>query len=214
MCRLASALGLCCFMLSAVRADGPPARLEGLSLGKVPEAVYAQVPNLPAGKGILVMAVAPGSAAANAGLKQYDVLVSLGGRSVDQVEPLTLSASTNQVPIILFRSGREMTLRIAPARLLHVAEPNGAKAMLKPGGLPAVAIEAKPLPGDRLTVTFTFFAIGSSKLERVNCSGSVDEIKKHVKDLGRQQQMPQQVKDLADVALERLRVLNTPSKKE
>jgi len=214
MCRLASAVGLCFCLLSAVRADDATARLEGVSLGKVPGAVYAQVPTLPAGKGILVMAVAPGSAAARAGLKQYDVLVSLDGRSLDRVEALTLSTSTNQVPIVLFRSGREMTLRVASAHLLHVAEPTGPKAMLKPGGLPAVAVEAKPLPGDRLTVTFTYFAIGSSKLERVNCSGSVDEIKKHVKDLGRQKQMPQQVKDLADVALERLRVLNTPSKKE
>jgi hypothetical protein len=223
MCRILAAFGLCLCLLSAVSAGDPPAfgtvraPLEGVKVGKVPAALYAHVPKLPAGKGILVLEVASGSSAAQAGLKQYDVLLAFGDKrleSIDSGSGVTLPVSTKTVPVVLFRAGREMTLRIAPVRLIQVTDSSGPISMLKPGGFPTVDVEAKPLQGNRLTVTFTFFPTGSSKLEHVNCSGSVDEIKKRVKDLGQQKRMPQQVQDLADVVLERLRILNDPSAKK
>jgi hypothetical protein len=222
MCRILPVLGLSLCLLPAVHGGDPPALaavpLEDVKVGKVPAAVYAQVPKLPFGKGILVLEVAPGSSAVKAGLRQYDVLLAFGERTLESIDSvgtgLTLPVSTKTVPVVLFRAGREMTLRIAPVRLVQVTDPDGPTAMIKPGGPPTVDVEAKPLQGNRLTVTFTYFANGSSKLERVNCSGSVDEIKKRVKDLGQQKRMPQQVQDLADVVLERLRVLNAPAKKD
>jgi hypothetical protein len=204
---------------TAARADEATIAvlLEGAKLGAVPEVLYAQVPDLPAGQGILVLEVAPGSVAAKAGLKQYDVLLSLDTEPLRGHESLQIEitvAPTKKTPVVLFRAGREMTLHVAPARPVQRVDPATPKAMLKAGGPPAVAVEAKPLRGDRLTVTFTYFAHGSSKLEHVKCSGSVDEIKKRVKDLGQQKRMPQHVQDLADVALERLRVLNAPAAKK
>jgi hypothetical protein len=223
MTRIVVALGLFCFSLPAVGMAEPPssgtaqAQLDGVKVGKVPPAVYAQLPKLPEGKGILLLEVAPGSFAAQAGLKQYDVLLTLGHKALKSSDTVstcvTLPLSTKSVPVVLFRAGREITLHIAPVRLLEVSDPGAPKAMLKPGGPPTVSVDAKPLQGNQLKVTFTFFANGS-KLERVNCSGSVDEIKKQVKDLGQQKRIPQQVEDLADVVLERLRVLNSQPKKE
>src|SRR5438552_15762381 len=49
----------------------------GLKLAKVPEAVYAQVPQLPKNQGILVEAVRPNSPAWRGGLRPFDVIVSV-----------------------------------------------------------------------------------------------------------------------------------------
>ncbi len=61
-----------------------------------------------------------------------------------------------------------------------------------------------------MSVTFKYYASGGSKLEQVQCTGSLDEIKKQVNDRG----MPPRVQDLADVAIERLRVLNSSTQKK
>src|SRR5437879_1866212 len=128
MLRILPAVGLFFCLLPAMRAADPPAsgivqaQLEGVKVGKVPEALYAQVPGLPAGKGVLVLQVAPGSFAAQAGLKQYDVVLALGDKTIRSVDVvgtgITLPLSTKNVPVVLFRAGREMTLRVAPVRLL------------------------------------------------------------------------------------------------
>src|SRR5947209_6972352 len=124
MCRSLLALGLWLCLLSATHADDPAtaaaSSLEGAKLGKVPEAVYAQVPSLPAGKGVLVLEVTPGSAAAKAGLKQYDVLLSLDENALPADSELrgsiTFTHSAKRAPVVLFRAGREMRLRIAPVQ--------------------------------------------------------------------------------------------------
>jgi hypothetical protein len=207
---------------ACVQADDPqvatpsPRRLAGVKLGRIPPVLYAQVPALPAGQGLLVLEVEPGSAAAKAGLRQYDVILSIGTRVLREStsDPgIDLPKSADEVSLMLFRSGRETKLHVAPANLPAPGGP-GPKAMLKPGGPPAVTVEAKSLQGDRMKVTFTFFANGSSKLEHVNCSGSVDEIKRTVKDLGQQKRMSREVQDLADLALERIRVLNSSAQKK
>jgi hypothetical protein len=186
--------------------------IPGLKLGKVPDVLYAQVPNIPSGKGLVVLKVEPDSLAAQLGLAQYDILVSLSGNSLNDAEQFYRLATTGtQLPkmnLRLVRGGKELTLHIS-SRMLAQAD-SGAKAILKPGGPPAVTVEAKPLEGNRMSVTFKYYANGGSKLERVECTGSLDEIKKQVQDRG----MPPRVQDLADVAIERLRVINSSTQKK
>jgi hypothetical protein len=186
--------------------------IPGLKLGKVPDVLYAQVPNIPSGKGLVVLKVEPDSLAAQLGLAQYDILVSLSGNSLNDADQFyRLAATGAQAPkmnLRLVRGGKELTLHIS-SRMLAQAD-SGPKAILKPGGPPAVTVEAKPLEGNRMSVTFKYYANGGSKLERVECTGSLDEIKKQVQDRG----MPPRVQDLADVAIERLRVINSSTQKK
>ncbi len=195
------------------KPSAPPAF--GLKLAAVPEVVYAQVPNLRLGRGLLVLQVTPDSPADRAGLSRYDILLSCDDIELhrsDQLDPGILAEKhKDAAPLRLrvLRSGKELTLRMSPTLLLVT----GPTATLKPGNLPAVNVDAKRLDNGRLNVTFTYYSNGSSKLERVTCSGSVDEIKMQVKDLARGKRMSSGVQDLADVALERLRELKAPAKK-
>jgi hypothetical protein len=187
------------------------ASIPGLKLGKVPEVLYSQVPNIPSGKGLLVLRVEPDSPAARVGLAQYDILLSLGGKSLKDVDQFyRLAASGLQVPqmnLRLVRGGKELNLHISTKTL--ASSDSSPTAILKPGGLPAVTVEAKPLEGNRMSVTFKYYAEGS-KLKRVECTGSLDEIKKQVLEQG----MPPRVQDLADVAIERLRAINSSTQKK
>ncbi len=210
MCRLFPALLLCLTLYSPGRAQDKTPLLDGLKVAKVPDVLYAQVPALPAGKGLLVLEVVPGSSADKAGLRRHDILLSLGKKPLDGSGGLPARAGQKE-PLVLIRGGR--IVPIAAARLFQAAYPPGPTAMLKPGGPPAVTVEAKPLQGNLMSVTFTYFANKTGKLEQVQCSGSVDEIKHTVKDLVRKNSMSSQVQDLADLALERIRVLNSSSKK-
>jgi hypothetical protein len=193
----------------------PTKVLPGVKVTKVPEVLYFQVPGLPAGKGVLVEQVGPD--AAKQGLRRFDVVVSCAGMSVqegDQFLRLMVSQSgAVKVPLVVFRGGKELTLNVSLSGLLISPAVTGPTAMLKPGGPPAVTVEAKPLEGKRMSVTFTFYSTGASKLERVTCQGSLEEIQQRVKDLAQQNRMPPRVRDLADVAIERLQVLNAPAKK-
>jgi hypothetical protein len=82
------------------------------------------------------------------------------------------------------------------------------RGVLKPGGPPAVDVEAKRLEGGKLQITFMYYSQGTGKLERVRCSGSLAEIENEVRVLGEQNRMPARVQDLVDVALRRIRKLN------
>jgi hypothetical protein len=197
--------------VSQAQTKSAPA-IPGLKLGKVPEVLYSQVPSLPSGKGLLVLNVEPDSLAAQVGLARYDVLLSLAGNSLNDPEQFfRLAASASQFPkmnLRLIRGGKELTLHIS-TKVLAQADP-GPKAILKPSGPPIVTIDAKPLDGNRMSVIFKYYANGGSKLEKVECTGSLDEIKKQVSERG----MPPRVQDLADVAIERLRVLNSSTQKK
>jgi len=186
----------------------------GLKLASVPDVVYAQVPALREGRGLLVLQVVPDSPADRAGLSRHDILLSCDDDELHKPEQLDLRILAEQhkhspLRLRVLRSGKELTLRMSPTLLLV----SGPTATLKPGGPPAVNVDAKRLENDRLSVTFTYYSNGSAKLERITCAGSVDEIKSQVKDLARDKRMSAGVLDLADVALERLRVLNSPTKK-
>jgi hypothetical protein len=175
----------------------------GLKLAPVPEVVYAQVHALPPGRGLLVVEVLPDSPAFRAGLARHDILLSAAGHGLLNADHLV--SASDAVSFKVLRKGRETTIDVP-------LQP-GPMAVLKPGGPPAVNVEAKPLDSNRLSVTFTYYASGTSKLERITCAGSLDEIKNQVNGLAREKRMSAGVKDLADVALDRIRVLNSPGKK-
>ncbi len=171
----------------------------GLILNKVPESLYAHVPNLPAGQGLLVEKVQPDSAAGKAGVKRHDILLSLAGVQLKNIEQFTTLylAEREQSPLKVLRSGKEMTLRLA-------REEDLPKGLLKPAGLPAVTIKAQPLDAHKMAVTVLYYGEGTGKLHQLNVSGSLPDIENQIKS----QEMPARVHDLVDVALKRLRVLN------
>src|SRR2546423_7683132 len=86
----------------------------GLKLGKVPDAVYAQVPQLPKNQGILVEAVEPNSPAWRGGLRPFDVIVSVDSKplagSKEADDKLDQLRSGQSAWVTLFRAGREMLL--------------------------------------------------------------------------------------------------------
>ena len=207
MSRIAFLLTFFLFLPCSYAQTGSAPAIPGLKLGKVPDVLYAQVPGIPSGKGLLVLKVEPDSPAAKVGLTQYDILLSLSGNSLTDAEQFYRLAETStqarKSSLRLLRGGKELTLHISGKTLAQTP-----KAILKPGGPPTVSVEAKPLDGNRMSVTFKYYANGGSKLERVECTGSLDEIKEQVR------RMPPSVQDLADVAIERLRVLNSSTQKK
>jgi len=215
MVRTISALLYLASILSGAQAQSgsptsssPTAKTLGLELGIIPEALRAHLPALKPGQGILVEQVYPQSAAAQLGIARHDILLSLGKtplRDADQFTSLVFASTADQkTPLLLIRSGKELTLQVT---WLHTP-----KGVLKLGGPPAVKVEAQTLSNGKLSVTLTYFTDVSGKLERVTCSGSLPEIENQVRELGVQNRMPPRVQDLVDVALKRIRDLNSPQR--
>jgi PDZ domain len=181
----------------------------GVRLGTVPDLLYEQFPQLKRGEGVVVEEVQAGSAAARAGLRRHDLLLTYGGQAIqglDHFHQLIRAGAADQSrPLVLLRGGREMTLQVPLAS-------NPPKAMIKPGGPPAVNVEAQRLAGGRLQITFTYYSQGTGKLEKLKCSGSLADIENEVRQLGKQNQMPSRVQDLVEVALRQIRLLNFPHK--
>jgi hypothetical protein len=115
--------------------------------------------------------------------------------------------------VLLVRAGKEMRVRVrlaAPVGVNTPAPPLFPKAIIKPGGPPAVSVQAEPLESGKLQITFRFYSDGKGKLDEVTCSGSFKEIQAQVRTLGENNQIPPRIQELVDVALKRIRDLNTP----
>src|SRR5712691_11572825 len=69
-----------------------------LVVEKVPEALYAHLPSLRSGQGILVTQVLAGFPGAEAGIQRHDILVSLSGTPIQDIEHFSrlLTALGNQ----------------------------------------------------------------------------------------------------------------------
>lgn len=182
----------------------------GLSLSPVPEVLYTHLPHLSRGRGLVVEKVTPRSPAQQAGLQPHDILVSYAGKPIAseaEFRRLVRAQGARSVPLAVVRRGRPVTLHVS---LNPADDAAGAMGVVKPGGPPAVTVEAEPREGGKLNVTFFYFSDQTGRQERVTCSGTLPEIEKQVRDLGEQRQMPVRVQNLVDVALERIRVLNRP----
>ncbi len=201
--------------------SAPPTTLlaAGAQIAAVPELLYhhLQLPNLKPGQGVVVRHVTPGSPAARAGLRRYDVLLSFAGTPIRDgahlVRLVGAALPDAKTPVLLVRSGQEMTVQVALNGLTATepgVEASVPKGMIRPDGPPAVSVAAEPLAGGKLRVTFLFYSDGTGKLERVTCSGSMTEIQSQVRTLGRSNRIPTGVQALVDVALDRIRSLNSP----
>ncbi len=191
------------------------ATVAGARVGAVPDPLYShlQLPNFQRGQGVLVEQVRADSPAARAGLKRHDILLSYGGTALHdaaQFFRLVQTAPDKKLPLLLIRGGQELNLNVCLAAKPSFVGPPVPRGLIKPGGPPAVTVQAEALDGDKMRITFTFYSDGKGKLDRVTCSGSLNEIQQQVRTLGANQELPPRVQDLVDVALKRIRDLNAP----
>jgi len=179
----------------------------GCRLTSVPDVLYAHIPELQRGQGLLVESVKPGSRAAEIGLKPHDIVMMVGTMPVKNGEELqgklgTLPAGEREV-LRLIRGGKEFALIVAQPSAKD-ASYTPPKSLFKPGGPPAVSVEIKPLSAGGLEVNL-FYLNQANKMERRALNGSLESIERQVADLAKNGQMPANIHDLVAPALERLR---------
>ena len=128
------------------QARGP--RRLGATFAPVPDAVREQI-DLTEGVGLLVDSVEPGSPAAAAGLKRFDILTRFDDQIVcnaDQLAALVKLRKPGPVPVAILRGGRERKIQV----ILPLADPADDQAPLAeaPGPAPGFAPGVGNLPGD------------------------------------------------------------------
>jgi hypothetical protein len=206
--------------LPAVRAQPPDDAGEekGTYLGAlicpVPEVLYDQLPDLPRNQGVMVTHVLPESPAADAGLRRHDVLLEYNDDKIRDCEHfarlIRADRPGRKVRLGLLRAGRketaETTLALGP--VLKIVQTNRAasrdavdvaRGTAKSGAPPSVSVAATPLDGGKMRVTIEYYQDGTGRLRTVTCEGSPADIALEV------QKLPARVKNLADVALDRIR---------
>ena len=86
----------------------------GVSMAPVPEAVAEQL-DLKAGVGLLILSVAPGSAAEKAGLKKNDVIVSFADKEVSDAAKFTATVAEakpgTKLDAIVIRKGKKEVIK-------------------------------------------------------------------------------------------------------
>ncbi|MBW7904385.1 MAG: PDZ domain-containing protein [Phycisphaerae bacterium] len=108
--------------LFSPRAHGPmgdeqeaPAVWIGVRLSPVPEALAAHV----GGNGLMILNVASGSPADQAGLVRYDVLLSVDGRALSQmsdlVEVISQAGTTRPIALTVLHEGKQRVVKLTPA---------------------------------------------------------------------------------------------------
>lgn len=190
---------------------GQNSDLVGVRLGPVPEALYAHMPHLPK-YAWLVEDVAADGPIHKAGLRRHDIILSVAGQSPKNSAELftnLLEGAGKKLSLAIVRQGKERPLTLA----LPSAD-SLAKSSLKPGGPPAVTVQAQPQKDGQLQLTIYYYPENSSKIERLSCQAPVADIEKQFHDLAKMKQVPVQVQDLVEVALRRLRELNAPKQKQ
>jgi membrane-associated protease RseP (regulator of RpoE activity) len=141
------------------RPAASPRRL-GTTFAPVPDAVREQI-DLPDGVGLLVDAVEPGSPAAAAGLKRFDILTRFNDQIVcnaDQLATLLRLRKPGPVPLTILRGGRERKIQVTLPQAdpaddeMPLAEAPGQGPGFAPGPAfgfpPGFAPGAGNLPGD------------------------------------------------------------------
>jgi hypothetical protein len=106
----------------------------------------------------------------------------------------------------LLRAGKAMKIAFPAAKELAVDTP---KAVAKPLGPPTVSVQAEPMADGVLKVTIFYYIEDSSKRQTVTCTGTIPQIEKQVRKDARSNRMSDEVLDLVDTALTRLRELQS-----
>jgi membrane-associated protease RseP (regulator of RpoE activity) len=182
--------------------------LQGFYCRPVPEPLVAHLCNytltLQKGTGLLVDRVQADSAAAQLGLKRFDILLSYKGQAIkgaDQLAGLVQAARGDpRAALVLIRGGKEMTLKVDLARTLEPVTNQtyrDSRGNVKNGGPPEVTVTATAIGGGKMEVTFEYLQGGKSR--KTTYTGNLDEIEKQVKNL------PMPAQDFARVAVKRLR---------
>lgn len=194
---------------------GPASDGLGLKLVPVPEALYAHLPALEHGHGLLVESLKTGSRAAEVGLKPYDIVLAVGTASVKSTRDLqqklhALQPGEREV-LQIIRGGKPFALTLASPGATPMTDAYApAKSLFKPGGPPAVSVEIKPLPKGAMTVNL-FYLNSKNKMECRALTGSLTDIERQVGTLAENGQMSASIHDLVSLALERVRA--KPAKK-
>jgi hypothetical protein len=103
---------------SRIDATREPRYRIGVVLSEADDTLRAQV-GLAADEGLIVTEVFPDAPAAKGGIQPHDVLVILDGKrltTVDAINAQIQEIAEREVEVKLLRSGKELTLRIAPAK--------------------------------------------------------------------------------------------------
>ena len=129
------------------RPAASPRRL-GTTFAPVPDAVREQL-DLPDGVGLLVDSVEPGSPAAAAALKRFDILTRFNDQIIcnaDQFATLIKLRKPGPVPLTILRGGRERKIQV----ILLQTDPADDQAPLAeaPGLPPGFPLGTGNLPGD------------------------------------------------------------------
>jgi hypothetical protein len=199
---------------SAQPANPPPHETAlGVKLTPVPDSLYAHLPSLERGQGLLVESIKPSSRAAEIGLKVHDVVLTIGTTPIKNGEELNrkltgLPAGEREV-LQIVRGGKPFALTVAPAASAENAY-TPPKSLFKPGGPPAVSVEIKSLTTGTMEVTL-FYLNQANKMDRRALQGSLEDIERQVGDLAKMGQMPENIHDLVSLALKRVRT-KTPQK--
>ncbi len=186
-----------------------PSPVEGLVFRKVPGVLYAQVPKLPAGQGLLIEKILPGSLGERVGLRHHDILLSMGGivlKDPDHFARL-LVALGDHSKLTLLRGGEKMFV------LLRLKVEDLPKGVVKKEALPDVTLKAQSLGDNKMSINLRYYTERSGKLVEITLDGSLTEIEGRVRELGKLNRMPRRVQDLVEVALKRLRTINQDSPK-
>ncbi len=209
MRRFLPALLLLAFGILEIRAGGGPLAQPprapstfGATLKPVPPLLYEHLPQLKKGSGLAVDRVQPNSFAERTGLRVHDILLNYDGTDLTSSEQLhqLLRGCDPAHPgtISLMRQGQRMRVAVVLS-----PSPGGqitTAGAVKRGGPPAINVKAVPMQKGRWRVTFEYYADGSSgKLRQLTCTGSPQEIEQRVEEL------PEPLKDLARVAVQRLK---------
>jgi membrane-associated protease RseP (regulator of RpoE activity) len=100
----------------AIEVRDPQEELLGATLASLSDALRSQL-NVPAGQGLLVASMRSDGPSAQAGLKPYDVLLTLAEKPLTAAEDfskLLKAAGEKAVSLKLLRAGKEVTLQVRP----------------------------------------------------------------------------------------------------
>ncbi|MDO4583804.1 MAG: PDZ domain-containing protein [Planctomycetia bacterium] len=94
----------------------------GISVGAVPEAVAAQIPEakLAAGKGLFISSLVPDSPAAKAELKPFDIITKVGEKAVSMPEELVEAVRGSEgkaLALEILRAGETKTIEVTPTEI-------------------------------------------------------------------------------------------------
>jgi hypothetical protein len=186
----------------------------GLKLAKVPDALYAQLPDLPKNQGVLVESVKPNSPAWRGGLRPFDIIMSLDSQPLADgkaAEKKLRQAKAGQgVGLVLWRAGHATVLAFDPHRPDNALE--ATKGLTKPGGPPAVTIHLQPMDDGQLSLVLIYYSDKSGKLERLSYKGPLGDIERQIHTDAGAKRLPDRVQDLVEVALQRVRTINQSQK--